>query len=253
MVAKCQHREGNLPVEIFYSLPEWSVYVETPGITLPCLLPGIAGFFAHLEYDPHDSHHELRLVCLADNLQLYPIPIHLGEWTLAESMRRAVDRAIEAARIAGPNLPVWAPSAEELVEHTAAHDEAVTPLLNLLLYICSINADYDAERPIHPSHRPTSKKGRVVAANEVRTWNIGIRVGAALRKATTQAPSAPTSITRASPRPHYRRAHWHHFWIGPRSKPEERKLTLKWLLPISVGIGDMDETPVVVRKIRPPE
>lgn len=43
--------EGNLPAEIFYTLPEWCIYIETPGMAPP-FLPKMAGFFAHLEYDP---------------------------------------------------------------------------------------------------------------------------------------------------------------------------------------------------------
>ena len=51
-------------------------------------------------------------------------------------------------------------------------------------------------------------------------------------------------------RPHYRRAHWHSFWRGPRSKPEEREITVKWIPPIPVNLGDVDEDLVpVVRKV----
>jgi hypothetical protein len=59
----------------------------------------------------------------------------------------------------------------------------------------------------------------------------------------------------ASPRPHYRRAHWHHFWTGPRNVPGERKLILKWLPPIPVGIQDLDDDsenikPFVIKPIK---
>lgn len=56
-----------------------------------------------------------------------------------------------------------------------------------------------------------------------------------------------TFSTHASSRPLIRRAHWHHFWTGPRDG--ERKLILQWLPPIPVGADD-EELPVVLNKVQ---
>jgi hypothetical protein len=53
-------------------------------------------------------------------------------------------------------------------------------------------------------------------------------------------------------RPHIRRAHWHHYWIGPRAAPaEERELVVRWLPPILVNVEEESEDglSVVVRGV----
>lgn len=56
----------------------------------------------------------------------------------------------------------------------------------------------------------------------------------------------------ASPRPHMRRGHWHHFWTGPKNDETNRKLVLKWLSPmmISVDTEDVNENPVVIHEVK---
>lgn len=243
--------DGDLPAEIFYSLPEWCIYVETPGMSLQLLdNKPVSGFFAHLEYDPKDSRHELRLTFLLPEEQVFPVALHLGKWTVEE----AVCRMFEESRVQSflPSL-----TEEELQEAIKEMSSSVVPFLNLVLYICSVNADFGGNRPVHPSRRPAGKKGKIIAADSIRTWDVGVRVGPALRKAVTAKQHVPSADgkesikrTHASPRPHYRRAHWHHFWTGPRSKPAERKLILKWLPPIPVGIPEFDEAPVVIHPVK---
>jgi hypothetical protein len=48
--------EGELPVEVLYHLPEWCVYVPTPGRTFSGA--PLVGFFAHLEHDTNDKRTE---------------------------------------------------------------------------------------------------------------------------------------------------------------------------------------------------
>lgn len=237
--------EGKLPSEIFYSLPEWCIYVETPDMTFPPFNDAeVEGFFAHLEFDTNDNRSELRLVFFMSDTKHRFVPLHLGDWGVEEAIKRAYD-------VATPGLP------QERIKETAI---ALTPYINLVLYICSANADY--EKPLHPSRTRPRKKKRA-AANSIRTWDIGVRLGPALRKAcivadtnNQQEPQLENShdehnheSSRTSPRPHWRRGHWHHYWVGPRSQPEKRKLILRWLPPIPVGIPGLD-TPVVVRRVK---
>lgn len=250
--------DGALPAQVFLSLPEWCIYVETPGMAFPAIrrdMSRVDGFFVHLEHDTTHVRTELRFVFLLPDAAahgfppVFVLPLHLGDWSVQE----AVWRTFQAAQV---DLEHGTP--EEQRELAADMAAAIVPFVNLVLYICSANADFGAERPIHPSHRrPAGKKKKLVAAEQVRTWDVGIRLGPALQRARSaeSAPAAEVSASggesgRASPRPHWRRGHWHHYWTGPRTHPEERKLILHWLPPIPVGIQEFDApTPAVVRRV----
>ena len=62
---------GDIPADILYSLPEWSVYIELQS-------DYAHGVWACLEWDANDGHSELRLLFDIDDGALFPLPIHLG-------------------------------------------------------------------------------------------------------------------------------------------------------------------------------
>lgn len=227
--------DGDLPHDVLYRLPEWCVYIETPG--MQWFDKPLYGFFAHLESDANNGRVELRLLIDAE-AGLTPLPLHLGSWSLAESIRRTLDIASIQAMGAGTQLPSG--SAKPIAE-------AVEPLVSLLLYLCSQNAEIgDGSRlPANPSPKKTKRGLRTFAPDKPVTWDVGVRLGAALRKARTS--SADGGGTHTGPLPHVRRAHWHGYWTGPRTG--ERKLTLKWLPPIPVNLESPDSLATTIRSV----
>jgi hypothetical protein len=93
---------------------------------------------------------------------------------------------------------------------------------------------------MRPSEKRTKKGLRFFPPDKATVIEVGIRVGAALKRAKAQYSSQGISGY-GSRIPHVRRAHYHHFWIGPKSKPD---LIAKWLPPIFVNIdkGDIQTT-----------
>ncbi|NSW82773.1 MAG: hypothetical protein HPY90_05770 [Syntrophothermus sp.] len=241
--------EGNLPSEIFLQLPEWCVYIQTPGLSWADR--SVDGVFISLEYDPNDFRQELRFVFVCPDLVCFPFAIHLGPWDLDESIRRMV---AESER----NVDIFSGTREavdDLYNSIEQIKTALVPVINLVLYICSANADFNGPRPQHPAARQPKKK-KDTAADEVRVWDVGIRVGAAMRKyaeaqKTNREAGVSEGRTHSSPRPHVRRAHWHHFWTGPKAEPEKRQLILKWLPPIPVNIDDIDTLPITLIPLKP--
>jgi hypothetical protein len=84
--------EGELPTELLYRLPEWCVYVETPGRTFQG--HALHGFWAHLDWELGEGADELRLLldvartsaeALDAQHGLIPIPVILGEGSLADA------------------------------------------------------------------------------------------------------------------------------------------------------------------------
>lgn len=233
--------DGEIPVDVLYRLPEWCVYVPTPGRAIGPLV--LAGFFAHLEHDMNDGRTELRLLLDVNadgTATLIPIPLHV--WVaggLAAAAGRARAEAEFQARAHGVT------GADAAVLEQAALDCA--PLVSLVLYLCSTAAEMrDAKGGDRTPRRPRAETTR--AANAPTVWETGFRLGPALRVALECAQAPVGDGTHASPRPHIRRAHWHGFWSGPRDATK-RVLDLLWLPPIPVGVDEGAPIVPTVRRV----
>lgn len=141
--------------------------------------------------------------------------IHLGPWSLLESVERAMQIAETMAKKFGHTTSFPREAAEYV------HDEYM-PLVSLLLYLCSVNGEIgDGERrPTRPRPKKTKKGHRMFPPMKVSTWDVGVRMGAVLRRAKEtvyrETHDYGREKQRSSPRPHVRRAHWHGYWTGPR-------------------------------------
>jgi len=228
---------GDLPCEVLRRLPVWCVYVETPGRQWSGQV--MHGFFAHLECDANTGREELRLLIDAED-SLVPIPIHLGPWPLGEAVARAMDVSRVHAIAAGTTLPA---SINRDVLQTAE------PLVSVLLYLCADDAEIGdgTARPAFPQARRTKRGWRLFPADQPTVWDVGVRLGAALRREQERSPGDGEE-THARPRPHIRRAHWHTYLVGA-GRSDRR---LKWLPPIPVNVDDPETLPAVIRQVPAP-
>lgn len=229
---------GDLPCDSLRRLPEWCVYVETPGHVWRG--SPLYGFFAHLEWDPNNGREELRFL-LDGDAALSPLPIHIGPWPLTEAVARAVDVMQTYAVSFGASI---SPDTRTQMRAT------VEPLLSLLLYLCADEADFGAgTRPEVPRPKRTKLGWRLFPADKPTAWDVGVRLGAALRHAYQQQETGQQEIDpvtgRSRPRAHIRRAHWHTFRAGV-GRVESR---LRWLPPIAVNIDDANALPATVRPV----
>src|SRR6266511_1997467 len=232
--------DGELPTDVLHRLPEWCVYLRTPGLQLGPWSP--AGAFAFLEWDANTGREELRLAIDSnDDIRSLP-PIHLQRGGIAAGIEaayedaRARERKTGCANIIPPGLP----SVDEWAR-------LVSPLVSLVLYLCAENSDIrhptDAERrPQTPTPTKTKAGLRLFPPPRPTTWQVAFRPGAALESAPRDREE-PQGDHHASPRAHFRRAHWNTYWTGPRSGTQSP--VLRWLPPTLVGAGD------VVPTIRP--
>lgn len=234
---------GDLPCDVLYRMPEWCVYIETPGMQWAG--SPLYGAWAHLEYDSNNGRHELRILIDAE-AGLVALVLHLGAWTLAE----AIQRALAEAQRHAPGIAIGGAG--------DAWRTALEPVLNLLLYLCSENAEIDGKRirPANPEPKKTKRGWRLFSADGPSTWDVGVRLGAALRRAY-HAAETDQGGTHAGPRPHIRRAHWHGFRSGAMKTldgapipAEKRKFALRWLPPIPVNLDDVDSMPATVRPVK---
>ncbi len=241
---------GTLPCAPLYRLPQWCVYVETPDHTV--WNRRLHGFWAHLDWSEGHAD-ELRLVLdLAERTDdpldsvsgLVPVPIILGEGPLEAALERVAESGAAQARANG-----YAITQETLAPLLDSADQ-LRPLISLLLYLCADDKDIGeaARRPANPEPKRTKNGWRMFPADRPTTWEVGVRLGAALRRAYHAAETgAPRP--HVAPRAHIRGAHWHGFWRGPKHAPELRTFDVRWLPPIAVNVADLDALPAVVRHV----
>jgi hypothetical protein len=126
----------DIPPQIFKKLPEWCIYIEISR-------PPVRGVFVHLECDVNTGREELRFVF--DQVdgkldQLSPALLHLNKKTLADSLESVYQEAEKQAQKANAQFDR---------ERENENIRAILPMaLSLVLYLCSVNADYD--RPEAP-------------------------------------------------------------------------------------------------------
>lgn len=235
--------DRSIPHEVLLHLPEWCVYIETPGLTW-CRRP-MFGAFAQLDVDLESERRALRLT--ADtNDGLWPMPIRLGEGSIAQSIDRLLD---EGASLAPPlDINPHIISSMPTAASATAIRQDVEPLLSLVLYLCSQAAEVGdgTRRPSRPSPKCVKSGWRLFPADVPTTWEVGVRMGATLRRAA-YAADTHRGGTNLAPRPHVRRAHWHGYWSGPKIGP--REFELKWLPPIAVNVEDLDQLSATIRPV----
>ncbi|MFO1207058.1 MAG: hypothetical protein U1E63_15275 [Burkholderiales bacterium] len=218
---------GDLPIDPLYRLPEWCVYIETPGLKHE--QSDIAGAWVQLTAWEEEGIPALHIMVDWNDKKPnigHSVFVPLGHGGLRQSWIAL--------------NPIF-----------AADEWFVGPILSLALYLCAENAEINGpRRPTRPIPKRTKKGPRLFPADSPTTWDVGVRIGAALRKAYHEAETSSAPVgTGPSPRPHIRRAHWHGYWTGPKNTPEERKLALKWLPPISVRISDVNNLPSVIHPV----
>ena len=226
---------GALP-EALTRLPEWGVYVETPGMTYDEM--PLVGFFSHMEWDVNRHQAELRFLLDVDDEgrpRLFAVAV-----PLVGDLTEALESTTKASGIAvSPDFDV------------STMASRLEPLVSLLLYLCSERPDVSGEWPPSRPHPRRTKKGLRLFPPKVppKPWVVGASIGSALRRARAGGETKADDTggaDRHRPRPHIRRAHWHTYRVGKGRQGTK----LRWLSPILVGAGDDSDLPVTVHPVK---
>jgi hypothetical protein len=255
--------DGNqrLPVDILHRLPAWGCYLVLPrpipiegehGLALDAdFEPVVGGCFVSLDWDGRYSHSELRILLDVHAAADPAVPRYLLPQALVLNEAVSVDEAHRRALRHNAALATRAGVAVlDESRRSPAASQATSiwaQVLPLILYLCAMNADLTLpDGRSFGRHRP-SRTGPAAPAPTV--VHAGWRTGADLRRSAQTAARGTSTATRHSA-PHLRRAHWHHYWTGPKRDPARRALELRWIPPTLVLGGS--ET-IVQRTITPAE
>ena len=269
--------DAELPWDVLLHLPEWGVYIETSG--RQCDGQPLHGFFASIDVGEMDPEVRLNLVldmCTnpkrpddpESGLVTIPIPLLHGKSLPAclDAYLASRKDALANDPVARAMLPQLDPpmTIEELVASICSMTATeVLPLVSLLLYLCDRNSDMTrrgkVDRPTIPRPKKTRGGWQLFPASGPREWDVGVRMGAALRAATTG--DAPVSDAEASgtgsKRAHVRRAHFHTFLSGPMKDQDGepipaslRRREVRWMPPIPINVESLDELPSVIHRVR---
>lgn len=241
-----EQEDLDLSVETLLRLPYPSFYVEFAHDN-SYIGKTFHGVFIHFEYDVDNGDRELRLLYLPRAGLPFGIPIHLDAGTVADSVRETYRQAHKAVED-DPELR------RALLTDEAGMDQQTDiyrQTVQIVLYLCAKNAEIsqNSEQTFYTKRTPAIKDRYA----EIRKWDVGVRIGKAIRAYRSESVSKPEGGHHASPRPHMRRGHWHNFWSGPKSAPAQRKLELMWVAPTIVGASQEAEPPVTLHKVLPPD
>lgn len=120
-----------------------------------------------------------------------------------------------------------------------------------LLYLSSYEPDIREttdSKSKKASYKRNKKKGKKLDKPE-GTYIVGERFGAAFRKWTADSTGKESSTPNGKHvKPHFRRAHWHRYWIGKKNS-NDRKLVVKWVHQCLCGANNTDELDFVKHKV----
>lgn len=228
-----------LPCDLLMHLPYPCIYIKAHSI-----LEHTDGFFVFVEYDTNHDRAELRVQWLTEDME-YSVPqlIHLLP---GKTIKECILDTIHTTQ-------------ENLQEDIMLQDvdvgiaRVILSATQLVLYLVSENAEID---PVSTPMEVTKGAGNIASmrksqqdkASQVREMAVGVRVGAALRKARHTPSTGKSAGTGGTKRSHTRRGHWHHYWAGPMQG--ERHLLLKWTAPTIIHPEAATGDNVVVYPVR---
>ena len=234
--------KGPLGDENFEGAPDYCSYVVTQSLMIGAT--PVRGAFMYQDFDFTQN---CRGLCMVLDLgdQYFAFDIALGSGTLEESLNVALARQVEtgapdavsALMASGPN------TAKDL-------RRAVEAVVSLYLYLCAENADIGegSERPAKPQPKRTKRGYRLFPPNNPKVWAVASRVGAKLRASrewAAQRAANDEQGTHAGPRPHFRRAHWHTYLVGPG----KGRSVHRWVHPCLVNCDNPEMLAATVRSV----
>lgn len=213
-------RMDKIPTEVVFRMPEQCVYIPVSWPAAESTLGQVHGFFAQIQLNGRGATPQLVL-CFDTSGG------HVLTW---------IELTPHSKLDWGTN-----PAIEGIVRRALPH----------LLYLCAEEPDIDGTPQGEVKPTKTKKGLRWFPSEKIAAWNVGVRLGATLRKArelreVEEAEGGERLHGR--PRPHIRRAHFHSFWTGSKGQAN-RTLISRWVFDALVNAKSADDVVTAVRPV----
>ena len=233
--------EDDIPVDVLNALPYPCIYIELDD-------DDFQGFFVFWEQDfdieYKNNDYELRFLTIGNpdgGLAVYHLHI-CGGGTIKESTERTAARMKRGMALSGKNVD------SSYIDMIAdMQSKVVLRLLQLVLYICAENSEVE-ENPEQKQITRRSAAGTPPkdVYREIRKWDVGVKIGKLIRSQKYERSS--THGEGSVKRPHVRRGHYHHYWVGS-DKDNSKHLILRWVAPVFVNAASSDDIIVTENKV----
>lgn len=234
LAEQAEHMEDTevLPAELLLHPPYPAVYIKAPN-----LIEERDGFFYLVDYDVNSGRTELSIQWLTP-YEVLPQVLHLVPGGTIKECMDDMLKTVLSRMEGGSEL------ASVMKEAAALMQSEMLKAITLLLYLVSQNADITDDQP----HRKKLRPYIADTKQEIHSYSVGLRIGAVIRKVAHG--SAEGTGLGSRKRPHSRRGHWHHYWVGPKGA---QKLILKWVAPIYINGMKFNDEDVVVYPVKAPK
>lgn len=225
--------DDKIPTHALYRLPSYGLFLDCPWLAagagvFVCIDPG------HVDVPPGDEPirgvDELVLTFVLPDRE--PPVMQTSIWFPQGSIAAALAAQDREPHLAGIFRDALHADGARISEYLGqSYPQVLSTVMSMLLYLCVEDPDI-AQRPL-PLQNPTVSYSR--NDTDITVIEAGWRMGSALRSARARYAPIEGETTGRHVTPHLRRAHWHSYWTGARSSPEQRKLLLHYLPPIPVA------------------
>lgn len=236
---------GEMPAEVLRRLPEWCVYIDQVVGIGHAKGPRLEGFFAFhdlcaLPENPIQDGMVETLVFLPRMSGEDESGKRAGAWGAPFLVPLISGRSFAECVTAGRGDFRGIEDERLAAQFSELHTQVAKLMTVMVLYLCSDEPDIQGVG-LRPSRTIPSMKAadRLLRQDGVRCWDVGLRVGSALRKARADFEAGSSSDSDgvgAKMRPHMRRAHFHGYWYGQRKG--ERRYKYKWLAPMLINVDE---------------
>lgn len=242
--------DDKIPIQVLTNLPYNSFYVEIKTFD-------IDGFFVFYDDDCRGNKNslELRFSVIYSNGSSIPyfIPL-INDSTVTDALKIAYRQDLKRVT---PMLSkdnkisvlknLSANNVTDIIddEHFYKSSSVILALLNLVYYICAKNADITENSDTKKTYKTINTERIKDKFSEIRKWDVGYKVAKMLQNQCSDKSSSSNSSSSnlsSRKRPHTRRAHFHHYWVG---KKGEQKLEVRWVHAAFIN-ADKDNDNIIV-------